>query len=460
MSPLPIRVKLTVWYFAVLAATFALFGTVAYFAMRHSILVTVDRGLHDEAAGIRELLERVAFKAPERVAHALREHSEFGEEGNLLQVSDGEGHWVYRSHLMEFYNVPRTAGGNFGLSTLWFSHRPFRLLTQEIRVGDETYRVQVAAGMHDLDEALEHYRWLLLLLSPVLLIFASVGGYWMSRRALLPVDEISRAARHIGRANISSRLPVSQSGDELQRLSETLNEMLERLEAAFRKMVQFTADASHELRTPVTLMRTTAELALRKPRSGEEYREALVQILKELERTSLLIEQLMLLARADSGMETLNIETLDLAESLREACTEGRTLAEAKQVSFCCEIPAPPVLVEGDSHALHRLFLILLDNAVKYTPALGKVIVSLRTLDGFAMAEVKDTGLGIAEGDLRHIFERFYRADKARSRSRGGTGLGLAIARWITEAHGGIIDVESAVGRGSVFRVRLPISNV
>ncbi len=459
MKPLPIRVKLTAWYFAVLASTFALFGTIAFFAMRKSIETTVDESLHERAAGIRELMERVVPQGPERLAGELREHAELQEEGNLTQVADPEGHWIYRSRLMGRYDVPAREAASPVIYNLQVQSLPLRILATPANLSGRSYHIQVAAPMDDFQDALDHFKWVLLLLSPLLLLLASVGGYWMSRRALTPVDEIARATQTITSRNLSSRLPVPQSRDELQRLSETLNRMLERLEAAFKRITQFTADASHELRTPVALMRTTAELSLRKPRPEAEYREALTQILRELETTSALIEKLMLLARADSGVEALQFARVDLADNLREACRQGRTLAQAKQISFHEQISEGSVTVEGDAHALQRLFLILIDNAVKYTPAGGLVAVSLTHPDGFAVAEIRDTGIGISEADLPHIFERFYRADKARSREMGGVGLGLSIGRWIAEAHGGTIEVESTVGQGSVFRLRLPISN-
>jgi heavy metal sensor kinase len=312
--------------------------------------------------------------------------------------------------------------------------------------------------MDDFNEALDHFRGVLLLLIPLLLLVASAGGYWMSRRALAPVVRITQTAERIGSRNLSSRLEVAQSRDELQHLSETLNGMLERLEMAFRRITQFTADASHELRTPVALMRTTAELSLRKPRAEADYREALTQILRELETTSALIENLMLLARADSGVEVLQFAPVDLAEILGDACRQGRILTEGKQISFQELITQDPVIVEGDAGALRRLFVILLDNAVKYTPPGGTVTLTLTDPRGVAVAEIRDTGIGIGEVDLPHIFERFYRADKARSPGMGGVGLGLSIGRWIAEAHGGVIEAESTPGQGSVFRVRLPIS--
>jgi heavy metal sensor kinase len=318
--------------------------------------------------------------------------------------------------------------------------------------------VQLAYPLDDFYEALDRFRRVLFLSSPLLLLLASAGGYWLSRRALAPVDQITREARSISAQNLSRRLAVPHTRDELQRLSQTLNGMLERLEQAFWQITQFTADASHELRTPVALMRTRAEIALRRPRSEEEYRETLRQILEDLERISSLIENLMLLARADSGAEALQRTRINMVKSVGEACLEGRTLAETKQINFREELPESPVWIEGESNSLRRLFLILLDNAVKYTPPQGRITVSVHSSDGCAVTEVRDTGIGIAAEDLPHIFERFFRADRARSRENGSAGLGLSIGQWIAEAHGGIIRALSKPGEGSVFQVQIPLA--
>ncbi len=334
---------------------------------------------------------------------------------------------------------------------------PLRVLISEVSFGRDKYTIQVAAPMNGFYAALNQFRWLTLLLSPFLVLLASVGGYWVSRRALTPVDEIIREAQNINSKNLSKRLNVSGSGDELQRLSETLNGMLERLEAAFNRITQFTADASHELRTPLALMRTTLEVSLRTSQSESEFREAQAETLEELEKTSALVEKLMLLARADAGVEALHRSPLDLADTVRDVCRQGRTLAEAKQISFEEENLETPLTVEGDRDALYRLFLILIDNAVKYTAPGGLITVSLIRSDHATGVEIRDTGIGIAASDLPHIFDRFYRADKARSRELGGVGLGLSIARWEAEAHGGSIEVQSVVGKGSTFRVRLPV---
>jgi heavy metal sensor kinase len=328
-----------------------------------------------------------------------------------------------------------------------------------VNVGGEPYFIQSAFEMDDFYEALYHFELLLYIAIPLLLICSALGGYWISTRALAPVDQITKTARTISAQNLSSRLVVPSTGDELQRLSETLNGMLDRLESSFKKITQFTADASHELRTPVAVMRTRAELSLRKARSAEEYRDVISEVLTELEKTSGLIEQLMFLARADSGAETLHFADTNVTEVLREACHQGSALAEAKQIGFQEEISPDSMWIRGDASSLRRLFLILIDNAVKYTPANGHVEVSLQRNNGYAIAQVKDTGIGIAETDLPNVFERFYRADKARTRELGGVGLGLSIGRWITEVHSGTIEVQSTPGRGSVFQIRLPITH-
>src|SRR5713101_5457464 len=457
MKSFPIRVRLTAWYFVVLAVILSLFGLIAYFAMRSSIHRTVDEELRTRLQGVRQLMERTARYGVEDLQRELREHSVL-MEGALLQVSDQQGNWLYRSASLSRYEVPGLQAASTQPSTFVFRDVPLRVLSVEVNVGNQSYLVQVADELGDFYDALHRFGTLLLVTIPVLLLCAAAGGYWMSRRALAPVDQITQTARSISVQNLSSRLVVPQTRDELQRLSETLNSMLERLEAAFKKIVQFTADASHELRTPVAVMRTRAELSLRKARSANEYRDTVAQNHADLERTSYLIEKLMLLARADSGAETLQLIPVNVTEIVREACDQGSALAEAKQVAFREQIPNHPVWIKGDPHALHRLFLILIDNAVKYTPANGRVEVSLQESDGSAVGEVRDTGIGIGAEDLPSIFERFYRVDKARSRESGGVGLGLSIDRWIAEAHAGTIEVQSSRGHGSVFQVRLPLA--
>jgi heavy metal sensor kinase len=458
MKPISIRLKLTVWYVAILLASLSLFGFSAFLAMRKGIEKSVDENLEGQADGVEEVMGSVAQRAPAQLQEQLREHQQLREQADFLQVCDQNGRWIYRSRLMTHYNPPIPAKASYSAYNVMAVDLPLRVLVREMSTGGETYRIQVAAPMDDFYDAMDQFKWMVLLLSPLLLILASAGGYWLSGRALAPVDKITRAAQEINSNNLAKRLDVPRSGDELQRLSQTLNDMLDRLEASFNRIAQFTADASHELRTPLALMRTTTEVSLRTSQTVGDFKEAQKEILAELEKTSSLVEKLMLLARADAGVETLQpVLPVNVADCLREACKDGKILAQAKQLKFFEDIDVQKMFVQGDPHSLHRLFLILIDNAVKYTPSEGSVFVSLTQNNGSAITEFRDTGIGIRADDLPHIFDRFYRADKARSRDFGGVGLGLSIARWVAEAHRGSIEAQSAPGGGSVFRVRLPL---
>jgi heavy metal sensor kinase len=457
MKRLSIRLRLTAWYFAILLASLSLFGIVAFVAMRKGIEKSVDENLGGQADGVAEVMGRVLQQEPAELQDELREHQELREQADFLQVCDQDGRWIYRSRLMTHYDVPAPVKASYSAYNVMSADLPLRVLVREISAGGQKYRIQVAAPMDDFYDAIDQFKLMILLLSPLLLILASAGGYWLSRRALAPVDQITRAAQDINSNSLAKRLDIPQSGDELQRLSETLNSMLGRLESSFNRITQFTADASHELRTPLALMRTTTEVSLRTSQTVADYREAQQEVLAELEKTSSLVEKLMLLARADAGVETLQHAPVNLAECLRDACKDGKVLAAAKQLTFTEGIESSELIVEGDSHALHRLFLILIDNAVKYTPSGGSITVGLKRTDASAVAEFRDTGIGISADDLPNIFERFYRADKARSREFGGVGLGLSIARWVAEAHRGSIEVQRTPGSGSVFRVRLPL---
>ena len=452
--------RLTLWYFAVLSVALIAFGGGMWFAMRRSLYGAVDESLRDRVRGVgRFIEEQGASLAPDEMRDEFREHSVLGPGGDLFQVCDSKGNWLYRSSSLEDASIPAYSADQLKADSRYQDIRvrgvPLRLLSKHVEVRGELYAVQVAAPVHELHQGLQRFLWILIAAIPVILGVASLGGYWMSRRALRPVDEITNAAQSISAQSLSRRLPVHETDDELKRLSSTLNAMFERLDGAFGRITRFTADASHELRTPIAFMRTSAELALRKQRSEAEYREALAQILSELERTSGLIEDLLLLARADSGSGQMRFQRMDLREALREACDQGRVLAESKHIAFESDLLPTPVEIEGDRQAIRRVFLILIDNAVKYTGAGGRVVVALHATNGTAIGEVRDSGIGISPADIPNIFERFYRADKARSREMGGAGLGLSIARWIIEAHRGDIQVESAPGEGSRFQVRL-----
>lgn len=455
-----IRFRLAVWYSAVLALALVAFGGVSWIAVRHVLFHTADETLRDRVEGVRKFMnEQIGALSVEEIRDEFKEHSVLGPGGDLFQVCDADGVWLYRSVPLENGGVPIRLPQDVpaaGVSEdLTVAGAELRFLARRVEVLGKPYTIQVAVPMHELKEGLSGYAWALIVLIPAVLLIATAGGWWMSRQALQPVNQIIDAARSIGEQSLARRLPVPETQDELQRLSETLNQMLGRIESAFRRITEFTADASHELRTPVALIRTTAELALRKQRTTEEYREALEDVHAESVRTTDLIENLLTLARADAGKAALDRRELDLVQVVREASVQGEKLAGARNLRFRTEVPDSPVPAIGDPSALRRLLLIVIDNAVKYTPE-GEITVRLLSANGNPQVQVSDTGIGIPQGDLARVFERFYRADKSRSRDSGGAGLGLSIAKWIAEVHQGAIEVRSEQDRGSTFILTLP----
>jgi heavy metal sensor kinase len=267
---------------------------------------------------------------------------------------------------------------------------------------------------------------------------------------------MTEAARRISAEDLAERLQETGAGDELDRLAKTLNEMLGRLDAAFHQIRQFSADASHELQTPLTILKGELEVALRSARSPDDYQRTLRSALEEIDRIAHLVEGLLLLARADAGVLRMDRQPLDLAQIAEEVYGQGKVLADAHAVTLHLG-PVEPVSIQGDPERLRRLLLNLVDNGIKYTPPGGEVTLSLERDEEWASLKVSDTGIGLSPEDLERVFQPFYRAAETRSRGEGGAGLGLCIARSIAEAHSGRIQVESALGRGSTFTVRLPL---
>jgi heavy metal sensor kinase len=464
LIPIPIKVRLTAWYFVVMAVGMCALGGWALAGMRHSINSTVNEQLVDRMAALRKLII-ASDPSPPALSDVLRKNLAPGGEEELIQVADENGNLIFRTNWLKTRNLISRDRANqvqkkrHPFYDVNIEGEPFHGTSGTVVAGGHSYSVQIAQNMDDFEEALSRFRGLLLAVIPALLLAASLAGYWISRRALAPVDSITRAAQEISGKNLSVRLAVPNSGDEIERLADTLNAMLERIDFARKRTAQFTADASHELRTPVALMRTRAELALRRPRSAAENQETIEQLHAEIVRTSELVERLMLLARADSGASMLHFEAVELVQLVRDVLAQTSVLAEHKQLELEANLACTPVWVQGDVQFLRQLSVILIDNAVKYTPAPGKITVQLFTSNGSANLSVSDTGIGIEPADLENIFERFFRTDKARSRETGGAGLGLAIGRWITETHRGTLTAESKPGAGSTFFVSLPLKS-
>jgi signal transduction histidine kinase len=422
VKKLSIGLRLTLWYLAIFFLAELIFGAGMWLILRQNLFDIADTALEGQAADLQRFLEARKDLPTAQLQAEISEDYKIERSEDYLQISDASGNFLYRSHFLEEHPLPSVAPDELDrplYANRKLGHERFRFLSEQVDVSGRIYIVRIGHPMHEEIETLDDFRQYLLWFAPLLLLGASAGGYWLSRRALAPVDALARTARTISGHNLSSRLEQLHTGDELQRLSDTLNEMLGRIESAFLRITEFTADASHELRTPIALIHTEAELALRRSRDEAEYQEALRHILQEADRTAKLIEELLTLARADSGGEAFEMKSIDLLPVLRESASNWNQVASLRNLQFAAHLDIPRLPVMGDENALRRV-------------------------------------IDIAADDQTRIFERFYRVDKARSRELGGAGLGLAIAQWIVQLHKGSITVQSEPSRGSVFRMEIP----
>jgi heavy metal sensor kinase len=413
-----IRFRLTAWYAAILTAGLALFGGLIWLTLRDRLFEEVDEDLAGSASRFEQY-----FKAEAADPRELNEFCQALPPHSFIEVHGTKG--------FTFRFASRSAD--------------LRILRRRFSVDGETFDLDLGASIRGVEHTLDLLRLLLLSLSPLVIVMACAGGWWLSGVALKPVKDITEAALNISIENLSKRLPVPTTGDELADLTVVLNTMLARLEGAVKTLSQFVADASHEFRTPLAVIRTTAELALRRARSPDAYRDSLQEIGAEAERMTTLVEDLLTLARSDAGVADMPLSPLDLSEVLRDVLDEMRNLADFRGIHIKATLDK--AMISGNRQALHRAFLVLLDNALKYSAEGGQVMVALSEVS----LEIKDFGTGISHEDLPHIFKRFYQADRARS--QGGYGLGLSLAESIVKAHGGTIQVSSVLGEGSSFRV-------
>lgn len=452
-APLPIRVRLTLWYLLVFTAAQVCFSIGAALFMERSLNASAMDDLRSQTQEVAQFLANEPHPiSSDRLKTDMRR--EFGDEpeGTWLRIVTPDGAAVSLTAQMTNIAYRFRDGEQI---TLRADQHHVRFLASRVNMGDQHFLIITGVTVDAAATATERFHHGLLLLSPVLLLLAAAGSYWISRKALRPVDALAQAARGITDSNLNQRLPVPETRDELSRLSETLNEMLSRIESAFQRVRQFTADASHELRTPVSLMRTEAEIALRRDRTAEEYREALQQISMEAARTGGLLESMLALARTDARQERTRFAQVDCAAMLSELAHDWTGVLHDAGIRLTSSIGAGALFVNADPFALRRLLVILLDNARKYTPPGGEVTLRAHSAEKRIVIEVEDTGLGIAPEHLPHIFDRFYRADAARSRAGGGVGLGLALARRLAELLDADLTVHSNFGHGTRFTVAL-----
>ncbi len=432
-----VRLRLTLWYAAVLTAALALFGFLIFISLRQGLLVEIDRDLQGTGARFQTYFIAEAASEPEN--HLRDELEEFCQAlppSTSIHLHSSSG-FVFR--------YPAAAR---------LPLREARTLTRTFTYDGASFALDTAVSTAEMLHTLQLLRILLFGLTPLVILIACVGGAWLSRRALKPVHEITAAALTIGIENLSERLQVPPTRDEIARLSEVLNLMFARLESAVKTLSQFVADASHELRTPLAVIRASAEVALRRHRSPEAYRASLEEIVAESERMTQLIDDLLSIARTDTQAIEMPLTPLALKEVVRDVCEEMRSVAGLRQIAIVITYCADSSIVPGNRAALHRLLLVLLDNAIKYSRAGGSVHLTVSSNGDQVRVSIADFGVGIDARSLPHIFKRFYRADPARSGH--GHGLGLSLAESIARAHGANIYVESKEGEGSRFDVVFP----
>jgi len=453
-----IKFRFTVWYLLVLIVLLCILGTSIYFFLSRSLYQSLDHDLEVRAAQLQNIPE---------IINSIRE-GDFQEElGEVVLLCYHSGSTLVavsprNASLPEEYGfIEQAIEGQTSFHTVSTAEEGMRFCAVplgNVRLPLTGKNVQAAVvvgrSTDNIERALNRLVGIFIIAGPLTLVVAAGGGVFLARRALKPVDDISRTARSIGESDLNQRIEVNTK-DELGRLASTLNQMLERLQKALKRQQQLTSDASHELRAPLAVIQAESSLALQKEREVGDYKQSLETVTQEAGHMSQIIDRLLILARADAGQEQLTLEQINLGNLIRDLCEDVETLCRQKGLELKMG-NLPAFTLKGDRAMLRQLFLNLLDNAIKYTPGGGTISVTMHTERQRAAVAISDTGIGIPPEDLPYIFERFYRVDKARSRAEGSSGLGLSICQHIAEVHGGKIDVESQPGKGSTFTVWLP----
>jgi heavy metal sensor kinase len=461
-----IRFRLIAWYAGVLTGVFVLLGALMYFDLEFFL----ESNLRDtQARRARQIADTLLAHVHEtgegHVATEIRDLYEPEVNDRFIRLTRSDGSTVYMSGIPNDQSFDPTHLPALVVSSRKESSQKLRLpgnatlliaaLSYQAPEGGR-YLVEVGAPLDPVATMLDHLFLQLALGLPMAVLVAIGGGYLLVGRALAPVDQIAQKAEQITQHNLSERLPVARTADELERLSLSLNHMIGRLENAFLNSKRFVADASHELRTPLTVVRAELESLASTRSLAAEFRETIGSVLEEVERLARIVEQLFALSRLDAGESQAEWVRFDLADLTATTAEQMSLLAEDKGISVSCDA-AQPVLVDGDRSRLKQVVVNLLDNAIKYTPEKGRIQLRVAAVNGHALLEVSDSGIGIPADALPHVFERFFRVDKARTRDPEGAGLGLSIVKSICTAHGATVEVESN-GVGSRFRVKLPIA--
>jgi heavy metal sensor kinase len=462
-----IRFKLTLWYIVILGIILTSFSTFLYLTLSRSLYNGIDVKIKSIAEVIASSsmnpYSQYSFSILDRL---LKDSFSLRPVTKFIQVLDESGRIGRKSDNLQNFQLPisiralkNASQGNITFETTKaFGKHPLRMVTVPVIRGRRIINiVQVATSLEEVEEALKALLLILWITVPSALVFASLGGLFLANKALKPVDEITKTARMITSRSLDQRIKLKKTKDEIGRLAETFNDMISRLGRSFKQIRQFSADASHELRTPLTILKGEIEVSLRKRRRPEEYRKILDSNLDEVNHMTQIVDDLLFLSKADMGEIHLQKNRINLTELVSEIGTQVQVIAMAKNIRLHISNDSG-VAVIGDRFRLRELLLNLVDNGVKYTSEGGEMRISVERDNGRVKLCVSDNGIGISPEDQPHIFDRFFRVDKARSREAGGSGLGLSICKWIAEAHGGEISVESGVGKGSLFTVTLPLA--
>jgi heavy metal sensor kinase len=459
-----VHVRMTLWYVLVFGLLLGGFSIFVYAAISRAAYSRLDHSLVNSTEITANLLRSEMEESGGDVTAAAAETQKVLSLGDVhMAVFQGRRLLTANYPNEHALNVPEaafraaeTASGP-ALSTVNGSDEEgARLAVLRVSAGETDYFLALAQPLHNTAEELEALGRTFYLAIPAALLVAGIGGLLLARKSLAPVAAMTEQAESIGARNLHERLEVTNSRDELGRLATVLNNLLSRLDRSFESLRQFTADASHELRTPLSIIRGEAEVALSQKRDEAEYRESLAIVQDEARRLSRMVDDMLALARAEDGQQGLKVEEFYLNDLVEDCVKSSQVLALAKAISLTLD-PATDITFRGDESLIRRMIVNLLDNAIKYTPSGGHVSVRLTSKDSRVEIAVVDTGIGIPADATDRIFERFYRAGRARSRSDGGSGLGLSIAKWVAEAHNGSIGLDSRPGAGSTFTISLPL---
>jgi two-component system heavy metal sensor histidine kinase CusS len=468
MRSLSVRAKLMLLYLLVTFAGLVLFGLISFAALQYALLQgkkTHLQGREDRLLAF--LKENKAKGVTLPFDDQLRNYALVTHEGNLFHIHNPDGTLVFPLGTPGPDGLASVSGSesdpkacvNPVFTSLVLDHQPVLVMCHMILLNGQLVRIHLGGSLEEQLEILRTYRKTLLLLMPGLLLLSIACGYLLSRHALKPVDRMTRAALDIGIGNLSARLPVPSAKDEVQHLAVAWNQLLARLEAAVSRLSQFSADASHDLRTSITIMLATAQLSLlRRNRSEPEYREDLGKIVTECRTAATLLDALLSLARSDNFIHEVAFKQINLCDLVVNGCRRVEDLAESSGIMLDWYLPKDPIHIESDELLLQRLLGILLDNAIRYTPEHGEIRAEVSLAVGEAIITVRDTGIGMSEDVRQKVFDRFYQADLRERKTQAGSGLGLSIARWIAEAHRADLTVESIPLKGSVFQIKFPVS--